>query len=356
MICAFMDRIDDSINTLNTNDYLNNESGNSNDFILFLVHTAMIVESVFKLFQKLGVEYPLNIKNDIFNELGSGKGTDDKFFKHIRALSFAHPIETSHYSPYVDKGETMYSPYVVNSSRINKDNISVIVYSIVEERDFSYIDIPKKNFIKYVESRYNLIDVLISYLKEDLLTHEQDQRSRVITISDNPIETVKNLRNVALSRYDDYLIHDIDKIIYALEYNSQDIKNLDSTNKLKEAITANLNNFVSMYEDMNEDVYDHKLLQLLHYRPRQKINNVHYMIEKIRLYLTDEYYGENDYNFDPENLYDRYTDSNIEWGFQQLKLFKKLYSDQFVNIDYNMEFNEIQLLVTTAIFIDNLSR
>ena len=129
LICAFMDRIDDSIKSLTAHDFLAEDTRSTDNLILFIVHTDIIVESINKLFDKLGIDNPLKDKSDIFNQLGDGRGTDNKFFKHLRALSFAHSIETAHASPYVKKGETQYSPYIMNHSLFQENHITISVYS-----------------------------------------------------------------------------------------------------------------------------------------------------------------------------------------------------------------------------------
>lgn len=48
LICSFMDRIDDSLNALITKDYLSDTIGTTDDLILILIHTDIIVEAIKK--------------------------------------------------------------------------------------------------------------------------------------------------------------------------------------------------------------------------------------------------------------------------------------------------------------------
>src|SRR5690625_520327 len=205
MFCAFMDRIDENINTLNNIEFLTDDVGNHNDVIYFIMHSDIIVESVKQLFKKLDIENPLEKNFEIFNQLGTGKGTDDKFFKHIRALSYAHSVYTSHTSPYVDKGEVQYSPYILNGSFHDRDKIIIKVYSTNEKKDYKSLIIPKKEMISYVESRYDNIVILNDYLESEVKHHVELQSSGTIEISDNPLETLHNLKVAAIGRYDESL-------------------------------------------------------------------------------------------------------------------------------------------------------
>lgn len=354
MICAFMDRIDDSIEILNIREYLTDEIGDSVNFISFIVQVDIIVESISKLIRKLGLSNPLKGDFSIFNQIGDGRGTDDRFFKHVRALSFAHSIDTAHASPYVEKGETQYSPFVSNGSSIDKDKIIVMVYSTIEEKDYKTLRIPKKQFIRYIESRYNLIDYLNNYVEEEIKLHNAEQILETIDISENPIETLNNIRNAAIKRYDESLVNHIDEVIFTLEYKSDIKRNQESVDELKSYIIPHINEFVVLYQKMDDAAYEHIFYSILSFDWVTDIPMSSYILSKIGSYLTEDMYGPNIYNFDINSPYDPGTPSNVEWGFQQLKQFKSLCSDEYVDIDYKMPFKEIQLLVTTALFLDNL--
>ncbi|CCV64708.1 conserved hypothetical protein [Alteracholeplasma palmae J233] len=356
MICAFMDRIDDSIKVLNTREYLTDGIGDPVDVISFIVQVDIVVESISKLFKKLGIDNPLKDDFSIFNNVGDGRGSDDKFFKHIRALSFAHSISTDHASPYIEKQETQYSPFILNGSGIDQDKVIIMVYSTINEKDNISLRIPKKQFIKYVESRYNLISCLIQYIEEEIRLHKEERISDVIDISKDPIETLNNIKNAAIKRYDEALIDHIDEVIYTLEYKSGIVKNQEAVNQLKLYIIPYINEFVSLYQKMDDTAYEHSFYSVLDFNWITENSMSSYILSKIGSYLNEEMYGPNIYNFDINGPYDPKTPSNVEWGFQQLDKFKLLLADKYVDIDYKMPFKEIQLLVTTALFIDNLAK
>ena len=105
---------------------------------------------------------------------------------------------------------------------------------------------------------------------------------------------------------------------------------------------------------MDDSYYNHVFMSALSFQWKTDIPMAHYMLEKIRLYLIEEY-GPNVYNFDQLSPYDPNTESNVEWGFQQLKIFKSVLADDYVEIDYHMPFKEIQLLVSTVLYLNHVA-
>lgn len=355
MICAFMDRIDNSIEFLNNNELIGDGFGKQEDFIIFMVYCDIIVSSINILSKRLAIKLPMTKDSNIFNEIGDGSGNDDLFFKHIRHLSFAHSIETSHKSPYVEKDETKYSPYISNGSPFDKNKIVVHIYSTNPKKDHDLLIIPKKNFIEYIEKKYNLLDYLNVYLESEIENNQKRLQSDIIEINEDPIETLKNLKIAAVKRYDDSLIGHIDDCIYALEYTTENEKNQNAVNKFKQYLVTHLNDFVGLYQNMEPEAEGHAF-NSHYFRWNTNLINANYIIEKIRLYLTDEFAEENTYMFDPQSRHNPNIKSSVDWGFQQLRIFKRSFSDHIVDINYTASFKEIQLLVTTALYMDSLER
>ncbi|WP_196369960.1 hypothetical protein [Acholeplasma laidlawii] len=272
LICSFMDRIDDSLNALITKDYLSDTIGTTDDLILFLIHTDIIVEAIKKLYSRLGLTYPLKEDNSIFNQIGKGRGTDDRFFRHIRALSFAHSVETANPSPYVQEGEIQYSPFIINGATLNSDKVIIRVYTSLSD-EYDSLRIPKRQFINY-----------------------------------------------------------IDEILYVLNYQSDNEKNDNAVQTLKTYIMDNLNDFISLYQSMDESYYSYSFMNALSFNWNTDYQSAHYALEKIRSYLNEEIYGPNNYCFDDRTPYNPDTLSNVEWGFQHLKIFKELLANMYVDI------------------------
>lgn len=354
LFCAFMDRIEDAVKVLISRELITNEMGKPEDLVIFIVYTDIITESLKKIFDRLGLVNPIANRSDIFKQIGYGSGTDDKFFKYIRSLSFAHVVDTSRERAYVSQGEIKYSPFVSNGSIMDTDKIVIATYSNIEEYDGNFIRFPKKQLIKYTESRYALIKYLNEYLKNELLTHREAILKNIIEITDNPLETLSNLRRASISRYDDDTIRHIDRVLFTLSYESVNPMNKTSVEQFKRYIISLINDFVQLYQVLDERADNHEFRNVFYIQCNDKYNLTNYVLPKIREYLSEELYGPNDYEFDPHIVIESNTPSNVLWGFQQLKTFKKQLSDKHVNIEYNMPFDEIQLLISTALYIDNI--
>lgn len=354
LFCAFMDRIEDAVKVLISRDLISNDIGKPEDLIIFIVYTDIITESLKMIFSRLGLDNPLNSTSSIFNQQGYGSGTDDRFFKYIRSLSFAHVIDTTRERAYVLSGEIKYSPFVLNGSMLDVDKITIATYSNIEENDGHFIRFPKRQLIKYIESRYYLIEYLNDYLQNEILVHRDKILKEIIAVSDNPIDTLNNLRRAAISRYDDDTIRHIDRVFYTLSYDTENPVNRKSVEIFKQYVISLIDDFVKLYQALDDRADNHDFRNVFYISCNEKYNLSNYVLPKIREYLSEEIYGPNDYGFDPNIEIKANTPSNVLWGFQQLKVFKKQLSDRYVHIDYNMPFDEIQLLISTTLFLDKL--
>jgi hypothetical protein len=117
-----------------------------------------------------------------------------------------------------------------------------------------------------------------------------------------------------------------------LNYQSDNEKNDNAVQTLKTYIIDNLNDFISLYQSMDESYYSHSFMNALSFNWNTDYQSAHYTLEKIRSYLNEEIYGPNNYCFDDRTPYNPDTLSNVEWGFQHLKIFKELLANMYVDI------------------------
>ena len=101
--------------------------------------------------------------------------TDDEFFRYFRALSFAHPYNTSvnknkkrrEQRKFMDEGEIQYSPFVLHSGHLLDSKsglIGVKVYSTVFKRGDFEIVLPYALLKEFVVSRYETLRGVNDYL------------------------------------------------------------------------------------------------------------------------------------------------------------------------------------------------
>ena len=136
LICAVLNRIDDSVNFLNSND---DKLSKDNDIILFIVHACMVVDAV-KIMMK-----NLNMNPDDYDEVNYFKSVcmsdalrvketecikDSKFFEYFRSLVFAHPVDTSRAEFLKKQNEIHYSPFLLSEhNSMRKNSIGIMIYS-----------------------------------------------------------------------------------------------------------------------------------------------------------------------------------------------------------------------------------
>ena len=100
LMCAIMDRIDDTV------DYLNQLKLNTGkypksafDFFDFMNQSSVMIDCIEIMAKIYEVSFDNeNQSTEIFGEKGdNGKGTDKKYFDYLRSLCSVHPVETSYY-------------------------------------------------------------------------------------------------------------------------------------------------------------------------------------------------------------------------------------------------------------------
>ena len=182
LICSFMDRVEDSTNILNE---LNLDSTNTltqSTIILYFVYTDIIrscVDVLLKEFEFVDIN---ENSSDIFKMRGiNDKGTDDRFFLHLRNLSFAHVLRVDHNSPYLvsePKKERLYAPLMSDSGL----NIIITVYSTVRNQSDVSHKISKENLFKYTLRKYGVLDQIILELNRIIEDFDKDWSSQFVTL------------------------------------------------------------------------------------------------------------------------------------------------------------------------------
>ena len=173
LMCAIMDRIDDTV------DYLNQLKLNTGkypksafDFFDFMNQSSVMIDCIEIMAKIYEVSFDNeNQSTEIFGEKGdNGKGTDKKYFDYLRSLCSVHPVETSYYDKMYQKDDFECCPYVVwNTGRIwdKKDcNLHAQVYVNGEKEGDRHIGINIVNIFDYVKYRYSLLEKVICGIKK----------------------------------------------------------------------------------------------------------------------------------------------------------------------------------------------
>lgn len=277
--CVIQDRLKDAIEYLDTH---LEAPRHRNELYLFMVYADNVFSAVQEFFKlpliKHKVENPYDDKTRKGEDFRFFKATfkvafphtsedkiptDDDFFKYFRALSFAHPYETSR-QKFIDKkgGEIHYSPFpLVRSDTefpVGADgDIGVAVYSngLGEHKTPTYFNITLQcSTIKdFLISRYNTLSNVIDFL-EKLLGEKQRvlnefRVNRNKTVGEVLLQIKENLEMRKLD------LNDITELIelWKGDYSSNSQKNEEAIKLYKEALQNRMEELCDAMDEANID-------------------------------------------------------------------------------------------------------
>ena len=346
LICTLMDRLDSAINFLNTHF---NQPETEDDFIFIMVFASIIKDGIYKFYENIYNKKPSTTELKKYFSCASVYGkpffnektcpTDDVFFEYLRAVTFAHPFETSKGRridrTFMKDDEIHMSPWVFcNGFLYNKGMVGVRVYTNeTDEHDILDLLIPFENLKLYIKERYELIREFISWGEKAIDIQNQKWRAIKIERSGDPKDILLNIREILKERFVDESL--IEEAIKILNYSSAIDKNNSGVTIIKKIIEQKIDGICDAVDNLDyEKLYDE--LDILYKQPKNLHPTANYELEKIFLYL----HGARD------NVA---FSSNEEWGLIQAKSFFKKYAYKYVFIDVdNMDYLEIKLLVKVS--------
>ena len=357
-ICAIMNRLDDTVEYLNTIELNTGKYKRSAfDFFDFMNNASVVIDCVKEL-SKIFEVSDSEIKNstNIFNKVGSdGNGTDEKYFEYLRSLCSVHPVETSRHKRYQDN-DFECSPYVLwnNSLRLFNDDCDIyaVVYTSKDNESFKRVGIYIEQVFKYVEIRVNFIEKIIDYIdtyQKDMILKLKKQHIKNDNEFNSYIEYLTNLDEEAKDRYGDDHWYSFEYVIKLLQ-----LKLSDSENENKMKLYINALKYAIKFE--------HNALQNMSNIGYEN-SGLKYSKENIETSLYIELYSpssgskeERRYGYNIEKIqylsYDS-GDSNKDWAYVQLnearEFFEKYVSFKNVKSDF-----EYYALVNLALYLDCL--
>lgn len=356
-ICAIMDRLDDTVEHLNSIKLNTGKYKRSAfDFFDFMNNASVVIDCIKELSKIFEVaDNEIKNSNNIFNKLGSdGNGTDERYFEYLRSLCSVHPVETSRHKRYQDN-DFECSPYVVwNDFRLINDDCDIyaVVYTSKDNEPFKKVGIYIKEVFKYIETRVNFIETIINSIdkyQKAVLFGLKERHIKNEDEFDCYIDYLTNLDEEAKERYGDKHWYPFDYVIRLLQLKLSNSENEEKMelyiNALKYAIKfehnalQNMNNIGYEYTGLKytkENIETSIYIEL--YSPSsgsKQQRRYEYNIQKIK-YL----------NYDS-------GDSNKNWVYIQLNeakdFFQKYVSFKNVKSDF-----ERYALVNLALYLDCL--
>lgn len=346
LICTLMDRIDSAI------DYLNKHSKQpetEEELVFIVVFACIIKDGIYKFYENIYNEKPPTLLEKKWFSCAKVHlkpyftedtcPTDDVFFDYFRALTFAHPFDTSHDAQnkrlFMRKGEVHMSPWVFVHSIIRGEGlIGLRIYTNSdEENDILDLFIPYENFKKYVQERYELIKEFVSWGSKVISNKNEEWQQIKINRSAAPLEIIKQIKEVLESRFVDE--YSLDDVLYILEYSSNIQQNMDAVSKVKAHILESMDEICDAVDNLDNEKLDESL-SFLWNRPKNMHQHAHYELEKTFDYLEDE-------------KGTCLPGSNEEWGLKQAEAFYFAYAHKYVFIDFKtMQYKEIKLLIRVS--------
>ena len=224
LLCVVMDRVETCVSYLNEHeDYPNSEE----EFLSFMMFGTMLVDAIKEINKRLNIH--INKEDDycFFSEICCNEPlniskkecpTDDKFFEYFRALTFAHPYETSR-PKFLKKGEIQYSPWVIANKYLSglfgmEDAVGVRIYSNMQD-DIIDLRMPFQTLKNYINSRYEQMNFATAWFKEKLELEKEIWKKQKINRKQSPVEVLKEIANILDSRYMN--CQDVERAIEYLE-------------------------------------------------------------------------------------------------------------------------------------------
>ena len=336
LICAVMDRITTCLEVLNENSEI---PQTEKDFIVFMVFGCILKDAVDNLMEELGIKENQNIKTDIFKKLCAKYNltrkntilTDDEFISYLRALIFAHCINTN------DRKQSqaiVSCPFLITGTNATKrGHVGVMIYT-KGNPGMQSIEVPFGLLKNYISQYYARITLATDKIQEIIDKYEQKWRKRKVNRSGSAGDILKDVISILEERHMDHYEFDEALCFLQTEISVQDKK--ESVAKFKNAIIKKLPEICKCIDNFDYNEAISTLDEVCHARPSKMHSMGMYQLEKIFGYLEEG----------------RRAD-NIDWGLRQAREFSKQFAEKWVTIDVdNMSFGEIKLLVAVACYCE----
>lgn len=360
MVCAIMDRIDDTVDYLN---HLKLNIGkyprNAFDFFEFMNQSTVIIDCIDTLAKIYNVSlYEENSSTHIFNQRGyDGNGTDKKYFKYLRSLCAVHPIETSYYRQTFQDNDFESCPFVVwdDLKRKNSDLLAV-VYTNKDDNYRKEIPIRIKEVFEYVSYRYSLLEKIIQgvqkYHTEIIQSYIDTPMKRHFEF-DNYIDYLKYLRSEEEKRIGDDRLYILDFVISLFNLSLSNPENQNHYKKYCNALQYAIGFQHNALQRMQFEKFDNNgirfpernaettLLHELHYLGSKSQEAIKYGYEIGKLtYLS--------YDDDNESIA-----SNKSYAYSMLETIKP-FLEKYVSFEGAQGDFEHYALVQIALYFDCL--
>ncbi len=354
IVCAIMDRIEDTCEYLNNLELNTGEySRSAFDFINFINNAMVVIDCVDELANVYNVSFETENRNtQIFQQLGKdGKGTDLKYFRYIRSLCSVHPNDTSRHPEYQDN-DFECSPFVLWNNGIYSDDkdIHIVVYTSEADKFQKNVNLKMKDIFSFVNYRYSLIEKItraIDLYQQQTVAKFMNERLKQAKEFDSYIgylEYLKEKQNERLGDGNNDLLEYAIKVFKLKLSNDKNIECFEKyKNAIKYAITFIHNEVQNLTRDgfensgIKNNLYNGTLLDLILYENNntKESKKYSYNIQKLEYLNYDSGYP------------------NRMWGYQMLNQMQPLL-EKYVSFENVNDADECYILANVALYFDSL--
>ncbi len=357
IICACMDRLEDTVGYLNGFRLKYNQNQRQAfDFYELLNNIYVVINCIEELYKNFSSDSTdlkeLKKRNSIFKEFDFDGGTDYDFFQYIRSLCAVHPIRTDkkNHKAYLGKSLVHSCPYVLWE---NDDEIKIIVYN--SKRELHNNDLNIK--IEYIEKFLNawlefsnvVIEKIVSYYDEVYVSLRSKKIKEEKDFEDY-VEYLLYLRNENERRFNYSQEYIFDYYINVFNLKLTNICNKEKLEKYKNAIRLAMKYKSASIQLMQTEGFEYTGIN----NPKMvSDNSLFFELESPETFFTGfEKFGYNIakmYNLMPDNSHSGFDE---DWAREMLEEMKTLINKYvyFTNKEPNIE---TVILVTIAMYFAN---
>lgn len=144
------------------------------EIALYMYYSSNIVEIIKNAFDRFNLSnnpsnncFTKTKKNILNRTIKEIKLNDDKIFRYLRSIVFAHPTDTSKSIPDRIEDEIQYCPFTLldlDSSNYKQDCINIVINSNYSKDFILYVYFDELN--EYIKNKFNLLEKLNGQLNK----------------------------------------------------------------------------------------------------------------------------------------------------------------------------------------------
>ena len=361
-ICVILDRIEDTIDYINSMELGHCKNRSAFDFFEFISCSAVVIDCIRHIGNIFYINSDLvkNIENtqDVFGSDYGICGTDKDFFEYIRSLCAMHPTNTNRQPAYLDDALFHCCPYVSwnHIVRLHSDgDLTATVYTSNHNCNYLHIPLYIKQFEmylnKWIDHIENVVEAIHKY-NDKIYTIFKELPVKHLAEYDNISEYLLYLKyeySYRLGHDEDYVFDDYIKIFQITLTNPSNQLLLE---KYKNAIIYSLEFLRNSLQNMQINSFENNgikhpdstietclFFELSHiFNPESAFNDFSYHLEKL-------------YYLQPNGSHDVFRK---EFARNLLEKVKPVIN-QYVYFDNTESDEEVIILIHLAQYLDALN-